>query len=474
MRAPSPQQLYQLEALFNAGLYAELEVQTQSLIRLYPNSGICWKALGVSLLAQSKDGLMALQKTAQLLPEDAETHRNLGITLQNLGRLNEAETSHRSALALKPNLAEAHKNLANVLKDQGRLSEAEASYRNALKIQPDYFEAHSGLGNIFYDQDNFAEAEASHRRALEIKPDIAEAHRNLGLSLKQQGRLTEAEMHYRQAIALKPNFAYAYYDLGNMLKQQKRLVEAAECFNKCLEIEPEDSYGSRLLLASMGIEPIPTKASQAQLDALYVNRAQTWDLHDKTPYHGAELVAQVLRKWAPKQKMNSILDAGCGTGLVGVLVRDMTRRLDGVDMSSSMLEKAQEKRVYDSLVLTELALFMKNNEAQYDAITCAATLIHFGDLLPVFNAAAACLKDKGLFVFTLFPNNNESSGNEIIVADIDDLARGGCFAHSRGYVSRIAKAAGFIVEALEDEVHEFTKQTPIMGLVVTLRRQSRR
>ena len=44
----------------------------------------------------------------QLAPQDAEAHSNLGITLQELGRLDEAEASYTQAIALKPDFAEAH------------------------------------------------------------------------------------------------------------------------------------------------------------------------------------------------------------------------------------------------------------------------------------------------------------------------------------------------------------------------------
>ena len=51
----------------------------------------------------------------------------------------------RRALAIKPDYAEAHGNLGITLQDQGRLSEAEASLRQALIIEPDFLEAYSNL-----------------------------------------------------------------------------------------------------------------------------------------------------------------------------------------------------------------------------------------------------------------------------------------------------------------------------------------
>jgi predicted TPR repeat methyltransferase len=143
-------------------------------------------------------------------------------------------------------------------------------------------------------------------------------------------------------------------------------------------------------------------------------------------------------------------------------------------MSAAMLEKAREKAVYDHAHLGDLLSFMADNANSYDVITRAATLIHFGDLTPVFHAAASSLRDDGLFVFTLFLNDSGHNNHEVVVHQNSSLAKGGCYAHSPGYVSRLAEAAGFFVDILEHRIHEYDKKiTPIMGLVVALRRRPR-
>jgi len=70
----------------------------------------------------------------------------LGSTLQELGRLEEAEARLRQAITLKPELPEAYNNLGNTLKELGRLEEAEASYRQAIARKANYAEAYGSLG----------------------------------------------------------------------------------------------------------------------------------------------------------------------------------------------------------------------------------------------------------------------------------------------------------------------------------------
>jgi len=141
-----------------------------------------------------------------LNPDYAEAHSNLGTTLKELGRLDEAEASYTQAIVLKPDYAEAHNNLGNTLTELGRLGEAEASYRQAIALKPDYAEAYNNLGNALQELGRLNEAEPSYIQAITLKPDYAEAHNNLGATLQELGRLDEAEARYAQAIALKPDY----------------------------------------------------------------------------------------------------------------------------------------------------------------------------------------------------------------------------------------------------------------------------
>jgi glycosyltransferase involved in cell wall biosynthesis len=83
--SPSPLDLQQLSALFNAGHHEEVEIRARLLLEHHPESGFLWKALGVALESQGKDALHAQQKAVDLLPDDAESLRNLYFTLAARG-----------------------------------------------------------------------------------------------------------------------------------------------------------------------------------------------------------------------------------------------------------------------------------------------------------------------------------------------------------------------------------------------------
>jgi predicted TPR repeat methyltransferase len=112
-------------------------------------------------------------------------------------------------------------------------------------------------------------------------------------------------------------------------------------------------------------------------------------------------VNQTLQQIDQDTRTWHLLDAGCGTGLFGELVRPLLQRLDGVDLSPKMLERAQARKVYDALFEAELTDFLSANISVYDGISCVDTLCYFGDLGRVVRATLSSLKPKGWFVFTL-------------------------------------------------------------------------
>ena len=75
----------------------------------------------------------------------AEAHSSLGVILQELGRLYEAEISYKKAIALKPHYSEAYNNLGVTLQELGRLKEALASYMRALKLKPNFLTANDNI-----------------------------------------------------------------------------------------------------------------------------------------------------------------------------------------------------------------------------------------------------------------------------------------------------------------------------------------
>ena len=372
---------------------------------------------------------------------DPITLHSDGVQAFRAGHLEMAANLIAKAIAANGHMPDFHYNLAIVLRAQGKLKKAAASYQRAIVLKSDYAEAHNNLGNVW----------------------------------KALGKLDDARACFEHALRCKPGNADTHYSLGILCSDLGDRAEAALHFHRCLDHDPDDSRGVRMLLAHLGLASAPERTPQAQLLNLYDVRARFWDR--ESSYFGHILVAEALQKYVANANLD-ILDIGCGTGLVGAQVRHLAGKLDGVDVSCPMLEKARNKEIYDRLDQADFVSFMSAHPASYDAILGAATLIHFGDLHAVFRAAAMCLRDGGLFVFTLFsnvPDNSmEAGGTDFTIASNDKLAQSGCYTHSANYVERLAAESGLSVQMLKKVVHEHDQNdNPIPGILVVLRRGSR-
>lgn len=229
------------QRMLHSGHHAELEGWARLVLDQNPNSGFAWKILGASLQMQGKDGLPALQKAMETLPDDAETRSNLGNALRDRGELGGAVASYRCALEIRPDYAEVHSNLGVALQEQGKLSDAVASCRRALEIKPDYAEAHNNLGNALKGLGQLEDAAASYRRALAIKSGYAEAYNNLGSVLLELGQPNDAVESCRRALEIKPGYAKAYGNLGSALLELGQLNDAEASYRRALEISPDSA-----------------------------------------------------------------------------------------------------------------------------------------------------------------------------------------------------------------------------------------
>ncbi|KAK5082092.1 hypothetical protein LTR05_007234 [Lithohypha guttulata] len=99
------------------------------------------------------------------------------------------------------------------------------------------------------------------------------------------------------------------------------------------------------------------------------------------PQMAAEALAEVTNQDLAKVR---ILDAGCGTGLVGVCLAQLgAKNIEGLDISPEMLQRASQTSVYTNLEVADLTKSIARQNEEYDAAICVGTLTkgHLGPQL---------------------------------------------------------------------------------------------
>ena len=125
-------------------------------------------------LTQQQSRLMAAidyYRQAIRLAPGAAAWCNLGVALQAVGEVQQAETAFGQAIALQPNYLEAQNGLGAVYEKQERAQAAIQAYQQALAIQPDYLPALSNLGNLYLRLEQFDAAEATYQQILRQQPE---------------------------------------------------------------------------------------------------------------------------------------------------------------------------------------------------------------------------------------------------------------------------------------------------------------
>ncbi|MGE5505318.1 MAG: tetratricopeptide repeat protein [Actinomycetota bacterium] len=431
-------------------------------------------------------------------PDHVEANARLAELLRRTGRADDALAHCRRAVAANPRHAEALNTLGALLHERGDNAEAAGALRHALEIRPDWPAALNNYGTVLRALGRPAEAIPFLEGAVDMRRQHAPTRANLAGALRELGRLDEAVRQAERAVKHDGRSAPAWLELG-LARQAKGFLDGAAAafdravsadptatgahwllaearrglgqteraafhYRKCMQLDPADRVGAALGLALCGAAPAPDKAPEAYVRQLFDDYADKFDsaLVERLDYRAPDLLADALARVLGPAEGLAVLDAGCGTGLMGPVLKPRARRLDGVDLSPAMVAKAGARGLYDEVRVAELVGDLVAHPGTYDLVVAADVLVYVGDLAPVMAAAAAALVAGGCFAFTV---------------ERDDLADGfrlgpkSRYAHAPHYVRARAEAAGFELAVVEPAATRREAGVEVPGLVVVARRR---
>jgi predicted TPR repeat methyltransferase len=385
------------------------------------------------------------------------------IQMHQAGRLADAEAAYLGLLRTRPNDADALHFLGLLRMHQGRRPAAIELIQRSLRILSTNPHAWNNLGNLLLAEDNQDEAEAAYMRATQLDPKMAETWFNLGVLFRRKRRPEDALKSFRNVLDANPRFSRAYESLGLLLYRMGQPTHAADVYRKWLEVEPGNPVAQHMVAATSG-EHVPERAGDRYVAQVFDSFASSFDQSLKNlDYAAPQLLASAIAERVQfGEGRFDVLDAGCGTGLCGVLLRSSAKNLVGVDLSAGMLAKARERKIYDELIEAELCACMRAHATQFDIVNCADTLVYFGALEEAVAAARACLRPGGLFAFTVEAEPDGSTERYRIQEH-------GRYTHGAGYVSEVVRAAGFDDPDIEAVVLRKERGLDVKGHLVIAR-----
>jgi tetratricopeptide (TPR) repeat protein len=206
----------------------------------------------------------------RLQPGFAEAHFNLGLALEQAGRLDEARLALEKSAALKPSLRGAHLFLGTIAYKQNRLVEAEASFIRETRLDPRSAKAFMWLGVCRLAQDKpeaaiapldkahqldpddvdtlyhrgrayFLVANSSYSTMFKLDPDSVRVHQVLAEADAQAYRTGDAIAQYEIAVKTAPRLAGLHESLGDQYWIFGAQDKAAAAYKAELGIDPADT-----------------------------------------------------------------------------------------------------------------------------------------------------------------------------------------------------------------------------------------
>ena len=244
------------------GAYAEAIGQFERALTLQPGASVVHYHLGQAYrelgefnraeaaLARSGPSRVAmadpLMHELTTLAIGALPHLARGHAAAREGRLADAESAYRQAVAADATNVRAHESLATLLLRRGDPEGAIEHFGVAVRLAPGNAQAHSDLGVLLAELGRNDRALEHLGRAVELEPGLEEALLTLGNVRTRLGRLDEAEASYRRVLESDPGNGEARLGLGAVLAQTGDFEQAVVELREALRLAPEAEQAPRV------------------------------------------------------------------------------------------------------------------------------------------------------------------------------------------------------------------------------------
>ncbi len=367
--------------------------------------------------------LKYLQQADTLLPAD-EIKVLLAETMLALQQEDKALPMFYQALQLNQHNAAATLHIADLEAEKENYAEAEKFYKKTLELDKNNLQAHTNYANMLCKRKRTLEALEEYRAAVRISPETPELSYNLAIILKT---LEE----YEQALALMFNAFYLapqHTDWSLSIAEtitlfyDKAPEKARKIAENWYEKMPENPVAKHLWAVINGQNP---ENDSEYNRLLFDNFAETYEntlrnIHYAVVDKIAEIAADI---------QGTVLDLGCGTGLLADKLKTPHNNFIGVDLSAEMLQKAREKKVYQKLEQADIVDYLQQHKGEFQTVMAADVFCYFGDLAKVINELTA---EKVIFsVETDLQTENYK------------VQANGRYKHNPLYVENLLKQAGY-------------------------------
>lgn len=285
---------------------------------------------------------------------------------------------------------------------------------------------------------------------------------DVALALVSRADYAAASDVARAALTADPDWDEAHFTLGDIYERAGETENAIEAFRQYLIRDPLDRMGAEVRLTLLGAATLRDRLPPDYVRALFDDYAPRFEisLRDRLAYRGPELLFEAIRPHLPDMlRPLSVLDLGCGTGLVGEVFGGCVDAIDGIDLSPRMINRARSKGIYRTLIAGDITEMPDKIAHDYSLVIAADVLNYLGDLAPALRAARARMRPGALMAFSLEHGD----------AFPFDLGPGQRFRHHQRAVNEWLPECGFSVVSDAPGILRQEKGAPVEGRIMVIR-----
>ncbi len=368
-------------------------------------------------------------------PAELDKRFSQACLLHESGATHEAVKEYKNLLSILPNFPQLLFNCGLALYEQEQFAEAEVHYARAIGLCPEDPDIHFNRGLNFRRLQQIEAAAESFERAFQLGDHDIETLYNLGLCYQDLAEFSQAAIIYESILSREANHVSTLNNYAYLLHKTGDTRKAEELYGRLLDLDPEHQAARHMLDSLSGMTP--DTAPLEYVEAVFDNYAQDFEhsLVEQLSYQTPDILWQRYSSLFPGDRRKLCLDLGCGTGLAGEQFTSYCKQLVGVDISEKMLAVAEEKKLYDQLIKSDIATCLSETLLSPDLLVAADVFTYMGDLETLFTQCFLKTEKGGLFLFSV--EDSDSSTFE--------LKKTGRFGHSPEYIQNLCQKTGWTI-----------------------------
>lgn len=183
-----------------------------------------------------------------------------------------------------------------------------------------------------------------------------------------------------------------------------------------LAIIAQEYFLDLYMTAAQNVDPLEIQKFAALASRWWDTQGEFKPLHEINP-----LRTDFINQHADGLKSKSILDVGCGGGILAESMARAGAQVTGIDMGEEPLQVARlhglESKLSVDYQLSTAEQFAQSHSGQFDIVTCMEMLEHVPDPASVIQACSALVKPGGKVFFSTLNRNIKSYLMAIVGAE---------------------------------------------------------